>query len=753
MREKFNKLKAKLKTLSFYYYFLFINFIVLIVIVFTLMISFNFYFKNQYTKLFYNELELIKQTVSVSLKPLILTEDYDRIEKLLLGWIKGTQIETIKLANPSGEIILSVKSTNNQTVIQYVPNEMITSQAELLIDNDENVTIIFPIIGIMENDILSWVEIRYSKKILSEIISNTIRLFLLMSILGTILIAVFLRVLFKYFEKELKIFTTYLKDIPLSKGKILDHTFTSKEFQELKNVSEKISQILYTQEKELIREKSKIEKILSSLTEVVIFTDFNLNIIYANNAFERHFNMNVESIINKQLNQILNLLDSDNKTNFWTKFELYKDLINNDIVHSDIFFDEVYYQTTDNFLKIFEITVIPIKETDLSGLLFLIRDVTHRKLIEKELSKIQKFEAIDRLAGGVAHDLRNLLAGLYNYFQILKLKTRDSTELNLIERIEKILERASALSFQLLSLSKGGAPIKKAVNLEELIQEVAEFCFSGAPIKFELKVKTKIDKIFFDPQQIALVFQNLFINAREAMPEGGKVIVETDLRDLMDEEIPPLPRGTYVVISVSDTGPGIPQDILPHIFDPFFTTKEKGTGLGLTLVYQIMKNHGGYVTVDTEVGRGTTFYLYLPYEVGTVEEDHPKLGGEERSYSAKKVLIVDDEEDIRESLVYILREFGHEAYSAGNADEAIKIFSEELHAGRPFGIVIIDYTMPDMSGDKLLNKLREIHPDFLAVLSTGYADIPAVTDYSEFGFDRILLKPYTIDQLLKVISS
>lgn len=747
-----SKLRGKLEKISLYHQFLFLNFVILTFIFISLIFVFNFFLKDQYFKIFNKEIDLIKQTLNVSLKPLLLTEDYDRIDRILLGLTSKTEIESIKLGDPSGKVVIFVTTSNNTTQVEYTPDKYILQTKETEIEYEDNITIIFPIYGIDKNEILAWLEIKYSKSILKNIINNTTKLFFVMGFIGTIIMLIILRFFFKHYQNELKIFTSYLVNIPNNKGLTLNYNFLSKEFQNLKFISEDISHILYLQDKELINEKLKIEKILSSLNEVVIFTDFDLKILYTNSAFQNFFDINVENAINKSLHDLINLIDSDRKTNFWTTFELYRKLILDELVSSDLTFEGVIFQTQNHVQKILDINVIPLRESDLRGLLFIMRDVTHRRLLEEELRKIQKFEAIDRLAGGVAHDLRNLLAGLFNYLHILKMKIRDKSEdRQIIERIERVLERASALSFQLLSLSKGGAPLKRAGNLEELIREVADFCFSGSPIVFDLRVKTPLAEVIFDPQQIALVFQNLFINAREAMPEGGAVTVEIDVRDLLEEEVPPLPAGTYVVISVSDNGPGIPEEILSQIFDPFFTTKEKGTGLGLTVAFQIIKNHGGYITVQSEVGKGTTFYLYLPYERGTREESHKEAKELKETIPAEKILIVDDEEDIREPLHFILSELGYDVRSAGSAEEAVRIFEEELRAGKPFGVVIIDYTMPDMSGDKLLVRLKEIYSHFLAVLSTGYADIPVVKDYTEIGFDRLLLKPYTVEELLKVI--
>jgi len=406
--------------------------------------------------------------------------------------------------------------------------------------------------------------------------------------------------------------------------------------------------------------------------------------------------------------------------------------------------------------RFIEISISPIVfEDKIEGYIFGISDITTRKQLEQELLKFEKFETINRLAGGVAHDLNNLLAVLFNYLSLIKLNISNNKKedcIKFIQKIENTLNRAKYLSSQLLSLSKEGVPIKEPHDLEELIKDVAEFCFSGTPIKYNIIFQNPVRNILIDPQQMAQVFQNIFINAREAMPDGGKVNIEVSLKKLKHEEIPPLLEGDYVEIKISDTGLGIPPSILPNIFEPFFTTKEEGTGLGLAIAYQIIKKHGGNIIAENNPQGGAIFKIYLPYLI----KDEPVEGKKstpslEISKKHYRILIIDDEEELRDSLLFLLSEMGYEVDTADNGKEGIEKYYKALKENNPFHVVITDYVLPDIKGDKVVAELKTIDPNAKVILSTGYTGIDVTSNYKNYGFSGILIKPYTFETLIQTI--
>uniref|UniRef100_A0A832GQ43 histidine kinase n=1 Tax=Caldimicrobium thiodismutans TaxID=1653476 RepID=A0A832GQ43_9BACT len=722
------------------------------------LITINFYSTFHYNKIAEHKISILKEGLTSTLRPLIITEDYDKIEKYLLNIVSNNDVDCISLINTTGEPIITIVLENTRPKITYQAQEKRREIKEEIIHEKYTIKVTFPIKG-FHNETMAWIEFLYNKKFLNLFKTENFLLITGLLLLGIFVIYFFIKFFFSFFYRDLQIFLQYLRELPFKKGKPLKHEFNSKDFQQLKALAEEISSLLLEQERQILQEKFKLEEILLSLREAVILVDLELKIIYFNRAFIEIAELDPsQNLIGKKLPELMPLSLKGEGPEIWTIIASLCNLCKvteGGLSHSQTQFEEVYYRAPSGSQKILELSFRCLKNETFEGYLLILRDVTHKKRMEEEIQRIQKFEAIDKLAGGVAHDLRNLLAGLFNYFYILKRKIGQEAQIDtLLEKIEKLLNKANALSFQLLSLSKGGIPLRRAENILETIKEMVDFCLAGFPVQVELEVKSDISHFLFDPEQMAQVFQNLLINAREAMPDGGKLKIELELKELLEEEVPPLPAGKYLLITVSDTGVGIPEDILPKIFDPFFTTKEKGTGLGLSVVFQIIRNHGGHITVSSKVGVGTTFYIYLPYETASPEEE---IGKEEikefvqKEQERNKILLVDDEEDIRETLKVILPELGYEVEVASQGEEAITHFKRALELGKPFDIVITDYVMPDITGDRLVKSLKTLYPNFLAILSTGYADIPVVSNYESFAFDKILLKPYTIEQLLKIL--
>lgn len=718
------------------------------------LIIINFYSTFHYNKIAEHQISILKESLTNTLRPLIITEDYDKIEKYLLNIVNNTDVDYISLINTTREPIITIVLENNRPKITYKAQEKREEIKEEIIHEKYTIKVTFPIKGFY-NETIAWIEFLYNKKFLGLFKTESFLLITGLLLLGVFGIYFLIKFFFSFFYRDLQIFSQYLKELPFEKGKPLKHEFNSKDFQQLKALAEEISSLLLEQERQILQEKFKLEEILLSLREAVILLDLEFKIIYFNRALIEIAELDPsQNLIGKKLPELMPLSLKGEGPEIWTIIASLCRVTEEGLSLSQTQFEEVYYKAPSGSQKILELSFHCLRNETFEGYLLILRDITHKKRIEEEIQRIQKFEAIDKLAGGVAHDLRNLLAGLYNYFYILKRKIGQEAQIDtLLEKIEKLLNQANTLSSQLLSLSKGGIPLRRAGNILEIIKEMVDFCLAGFPVQVELEVKSDISHFLFDPEQMAQVFQNLLINAREAMPEGGKLKIELELKELLEEEVPPLPAGKYLLITVSDTGVGIPEDILPKIFDPFFTTKEKGTGLGLSVVFQIIKNHGGHITVSSKVGVGTTFYIYLPYETASPEE-----GGKEeikefvqKKQERNKILLIDDEEDIRETLKVILTELGYEVEVASQGEEAITHFKRALEMGNPFDIVITDYVMPDITGDRLIKSLKALYPNFLAILSTGYADIPVVSNYERFAFDKILLKPYTIEQLLKIL--
>jgi CheY-like chemotaxis protein len=306
------------------------------------------------------------------------------------------------------------------------------------------------------------------------------------------------------------------------------------------------------------------------------------------------------------------------------------------------------------------------------------------------------------------------------------------------------------LSQQLLTFAKGGAPVRKLCSVAELLTESTVFACVGSPVRCETTFPENLWWIEADPGQIDQVFQNLTINAVQAMPIGGTIKVWAENFTIGTDSGLPLSAGRYIKISLRDQGMGIPAEHLPRIFDPYFTTKQKGSGLGLASVYAIIEKHHGHIGVESKPGVGTTFYIYFPAVEGQVtpqpEEDKELLVG------TGKILVMDDEEMVREVLGGMLALLGYEAEFARDGGEAIEMFVQAQGSGQAFAAVILDLTVPGgMGGKETMARLREIDPQVKAVVSSGYSDDPIMADFQKYGFSGVIAKPYRISELGKIL--
>jgi len=409
-----------------------------------------------------------------------------------------------------------------------------------------------------------------------------------------------------------------------------------------------------------------------------------------------------------------------------------------------------------------EVSSVPlIKAGKTIGVFIIARDITERKkaeedrkILEEQLFQAQKMESIGRLAGGIAHDFSNILAVILGYADLLKIKFDDITtsEGQAVDKILKNARRSKELIGQLLGFARRGRynPMPLAINtLIKDTVEVSEKIFEKKiEVKYELDNDIKIIK--GDRNQLDQVLTNLIINAKDAMPQGGELIIKTENVHLDEEytqKYPDLKPGKYVKISVTDTGIGMPKNVTDRIFEPFFTTKGsgEGTGLGLATVYGIIKNHQGHITVDSESGKGTTFTIYLPVSERRVLEENTAatvIKGDET------ILIVDDEEDVRGMLSKQLTPLGYKVLFASDGLEAIKIFKQQKHK---IDLILLDMIMPGMAGKETYQKLREISPGVKVLIMSGFSlnssDKEMLSDRT-MGF---IQKPFELYELSNII--
>ncbi len=390
------------------------------------------------------------------------------------------------------------------------------------------------------------------------------------------------------------------------------------------------------------------------------------------------------------------------------------------------------------------------------GVVLVFSDITERLKVEGELLKGKKLESVGILAGGIAHDFNNILTAIMGNISLAKnYIDEENKAYKRLEEADRATVRAKDLTHKLLTFSKGGAPVKETASMEELIRESAGFILSGTSVKTKFLFAHDLFAADVDTGQISQVIQNLCLNASQAMPDGGLILISAENEMIADDTALPLAPGKYLKVSFSDNGIGISQKNVSRIFDPYFTTKQKGSGLGLATVYSIINNHDGFIAVESELEVGTTFTFYLPASKKLHESPADmQFQHEEEFKGAGRILIMDDEEIVREVAGEMLGHIGFEVDFARHGEEALEKYIEAKHNGKPFDIVIMDLTVPGgMGGADAIKKLLEIDPAAKAIVSSGYSNNPVMASYRDFGFSGMVSKPFHLDEMAKTLEN
>jgi CheY-like chemotaxis protein len=355
------------------------------------------------------------------------------------------------------------------------------------------------------------------------------------------------------------------------------------------------------------------------------------------------------------------------------------------------------------------------------------------------------------LAGGLAHDFNNLLTSIMGNINLAR--NFPSPQVKALERLneaERAALRAQDLTQQLLTFSKGGAPVKSASSIGELVTETARFVTTGSHVRCEFNIPDDIWTCDVDAGQISRVVHNIVVNAEHAMPDGGTIRITCCNVVVGGGDSVPLASGDYVKISIADTGVGIQPEMIGRIFDPYFSTKQKGSGLGLAASYSIVKKHDGQISVHSVPGVGTTFDIYLPADRRAAAPGrHDEL---QHSRGKGRVLVMDDEELVRGVAVEMIKQLGYDVDYASDGSEAVERYKAGMLGGSRYDVVIMDLSVPrGMGGKDAVEKLREIDPNVRAIVSSGYSNDPIMAEFGKYGFSGVVAKPYRIHDLGRAI--
>jgi PAS domain S-box-containing protein len=501
-------------------------------------------------------------------------------------------------------------------------------------------------------------------------------------------------------------------------------------------------------ERELANEKERLDVTLRSIGDGVIATDDEGRIVVINKVGEELTGWSRDECIGKPLEDVFQIVYKDTRERCLNP---YKEVLERGMIMG--LANDVVLISRDGAERIIADSGAPILDVndDIIGVVIVFRDITEKRKMEEELSRIQKLESIGVLAGGIAHDFNNILTSILGNITLAKSQVEVGGKVfEILSEGEKAALVAKDLTQKLLTFAVGGVPIRKTTSIVGLVKDSCKLALTGSNVDCEFSMPTNLWAVDIDKGQMGQVFSNLIINAYQAMPDGGTIRVNTENILVTPKDVLPIPEGKYVKIAIGDHGIGIPEEYQSKVFDPFFTTKQKGRGLGLAVCYSIIRSHHGYITHESKLGDGTVFYIYLPASEDQVQVDEG--ASREPIAGSGKILFMDDEENVRYVAGRMLERIGYDVVFAKEGNKAVELYNEALSSEEPFDAVILDLTVTGApGGKKTILKLLEMDPKVKAIVSSGYSNDPIMADYSNYGFRCVVAKPYTIRDLSEVL--
>ncbi|MDA7632850.1 ATP-binding protein [bacterium] len=498
----------------------------------------------------------------------------------------------------------------------------------------------------------------------------------------------------------------------------------------------------------LREEKERLIVTLRSIGDGLIVTNEREEIAIFNRAAERLIGVSEADVLGRRFSEIVGLEGQKNNQPMRSPVRLA--ISEGRLAVSD---GDVMLRTKDGSSVDVSYSCAPIMDSDSMavGCVFAVQDISHIHRLEEETVRASKLESLGLLAGGIAHDFNNFLTTIMGNLSYAKLHVESSSEIReILSESESASRQASKLTQQLLTFSKGGAPVKTKESIAEAIHHSVEFSLRGSVIKPTFDIASDLRSVEVDLGQLAQVLQNLSINATQAMPQGGGFSVFATNIDKWIDGV----KRFFVQIQVVDEGGGISAEDLERVFDPYFSTKDEGNGLGLSVCYSIMKKHDGWIEIESRPNVGTTVTLTFP-----AREDSGNVGAERKSdtklgipLKALNILVMDDELGIRDLLSRMLNRMGHQCQVSDDGDSALQVYRDSMGTTRAFDVVILDLTVKGGKGGReTVAEILELDPRAVCIASSGYSEDPVLSDFRDFGFAEILKKPYGVGALMEVL--
>lgn len=553
----------------------------------------------------------------------------------------------------------------------------------------------------------------------------------------------------KRLRHEFRVFLAFFEKSTVGHEKIDKNELYADEFKLLADSANRMLEERLDMERSLRESEERLAVTFRAIAEGVITIDTQKRVALINRAAESLTGWSQNDAIGKPVEEVFHLIS---ESGFHPPVNPVIEALEQDgVVQLN---EPVVLESRGGPPRMTACSAAPIRDYagTIIGAVLVFQDITERQKMEQELQKVHKLESLGILAGGIAHDFNNLLTGVLGNINLAKayMDPGGKTYKTLIQA-EKAVQKTKKLTQQLLTFASGGAPIKKVHALARLLEESVSFALRGSKIKYRLVLPDDLWPVEVDEGQVNQVFNNLCINAVQAMPDGGYLsVTAANVKSGADSGLP-LPPIKFVKIIFQDSGPGIPEDIADKIFDPYFSTKPGGNGLGLTSAYSIVSKHDGCIDVFSKASKGAVFTVYLPAsgKKPQVIEPEPETDGREKIIKGHgKILVMDDEKMVTDIASKMLSYLGYTPEVARDGQETLVLYKKAMDSQHPYDAVIMDLTIPGgMGGRETITRLRLLDPNVKAIVSSGYSNDPIMSNFLEYGFCGCIVKPYNLNEL------